>query len=481
MDTERPRDRDSDELCYARATDLAAALAAGRLSARELLDACLARIARLNPHVNALCTLAVDEALTEARRLDDALAVGGPVGPLHGLPVGIKDLVPTAGIRTTFGSPIFANHVPAEDALVVQRLRAAGAIVVAKTNTPEFGAGSQTFNTVFGATRNPYDLSKTCGGSSGGSAVALACGMLPLADGTDLGGSLRNPASFNNVVGLRPSLGRVPEWPARNAWQALNVHGPMGRTAADVALALSVMAGPDARSPFTGGSAGDVAPGSLDRDWRGVRVAWTPDLGGYPVDPVVIDVCQRAVAALEGVGCHIDIACPDLDGADETFQVLRAAYFAAEHAHHLDRHRHLLKETVVWNIEQGLALSASDVAAAQTRRTALYHRVRAFLERYEFLVLPVVQVPPFAIEDTWVSVINGVPMRTYIDWMASCYVITLTGLPAASVPAGFTADGLPVGLQVVGRHRRDLEVLQLAHALEGVTGHWRRHPIVAER
>jgi amidase len=281
-------------------------------------------------------------------------------------------------------------------------------------------------------------------------------------------------------VGLRPSLGRVPEWPTRNAWQTLNVHGPMGRTAADVALALSVMAGPDARSPLTGGSAGDVAPGLRDRDWRDVRVAWTPDLGRYPVDPVVIDVCQRAVAALEGLGCRIDTACPDVDGADETFQILRAAYFAAEHAHHLEHHRHLLKETVVWNIEQGLALSAAAVAAAEARRTVLYHHVRAFLERYDFLVLPVAQVPPFAIEEQWVSVINGVPMRSYIDWMASCYVITLTGLPAASVPAGFTADGLPVGLQIVGRHQRDLEVLQLAHALEGVTQHWRRHPVVAE-
>lgn len=467
---------DTDDLCFARATDLAADLAAGRLSARELLEACLARIARLDPQVNAICTLAADQARAAALRLDEAFARGGPVGPLHGLPVGIKDLVPTAGIRTTFGSPIYRDYVPRVDALVVERMRAAGAIVVGKTNTPEFGAGSQTFNAVFGATRNPYDPTKTCGGSSGGSAVALACGMLPLADGTDLGGSLRNPASFNNVVGIRPSIGRVPEWPARSAWQVLNVHGPMGRTAADVALALSVMSGPDARAPLSNGVAGESLRGPLERSWQGARIAWTPDLGRYPVDRGVVTVCESAVTTLEGLGCRIDLASPDFDGADETFQVLRAAYFAAEHAHHLAAHRDLLKDTVVWNIEQGQALTAAQVASAEARRTAIYHNVRAFMEHYDFLVLPVAQVPPFPLDEPWVSSINDVPMLTYIDWMASCYAITLTGLPAASVPAGFTDAGLPVGLQIVGRHHRDIDVLQLAHALEGATGHWRRHP-----
>lgn len=472
------RGADTDELCFARAVDLATRLATGTLSARELLEACLVRIARVNPQVNAVCTLVAEDARRHAQRLDDLWARGGPVGPLHGVPIAIKDLVPTAGIRTTFGSPVFEHYVPRVDALVVERARAAGAIVLGKTNTPELGAGSQTFNTIFGATRNPYDLTKTCGGSSGGSAVALACGMVPLADGTDLGGSLRNPASFSNVVGLRPSLGRVPEWPARNAWHALNVHGPMGRCAADAALLLSVMAGADTRAPFSSGADAATFRASLGRDWRGTRIAWTPDFGRYPVEPAVVTVCEAAVRELGGLGCTVECAHPDVAGADEAFQVLRAAYFAGEHGHLLADHRDRLKDTVVWNIEKGLALTSSDVARAEQARTSLYHAVRVFLEHYDFLVLPVAQVQPFAIEIPWLSSINGIPLQSYIDWMASCYVVTLTGLPAISVPAGFTSEGLPVGLQIVGRHQRDFEVLQLAHAFETATGHGQRRPSI---
>lgn len=464
------------DLCYASARDLAAMIAARSVSSAEVLEAHLDRVRRDNPHVNAICTLVEEPARAAARRADDLAARGEPLGPLHGLPIVIKDLVPTAGIRTTWGSRIYADVVPTEDAVSVERIKRAGAIIIGKSNTPELGAGSQTFNEVFGETRNPYDTTRTCGGSSGGSAVALACGMVPLADGTDMGGSLRNPASFCNVVGFRPSIGRVPEWPARSAWHTLSVPGPMGRSAADVAWLLAVMAGPDPRAPLSIDESGDRFRGDLRRAFRGTRVAWSATLGRYPVERVVRDVCAAAAASLGDLGCEVDAADPDVSGADEIFQTLRAASFAGAYADDLERHRDLMKDTVIWNVERGLALSARDVARAETARTALYHRVRTFLERYEFLVLPTVQVAPFPIEERWVASIDGVELRTYIDWMATCYVITLTGLPAVSVPAGFTPGGLPVGLQIVGRHHRDFDVLQLAHAFELATGHGRRRP-----
>jgi amidase len=300
--------------------------------------------------------------------------------------------------------------------------------------------------------------------------------MVALADGSDLGGSLRNPGSFCNVVGFRPSPGRVPSWPATLAWFTLAVEGPMARTVGDVALLLSVLAGPDPRDPRSLPERGAAFLAPLERDLTGVRVAWTADLGRYPVDPQVVTVCRQAVDALSDLGCRVEEAAPDLTGVDEVFQVLRAWTMAQTRRADYRDHRDLLKETVVWNIERGLRLSGADVAAAEEVRTAIYHRVRRFTERYEYLVLPVSQVPPFPIEVDWVREVNGVPLETYIDWMATCYAITVTELPAVSVPAGFTPDGLPVGLQIVGRRHQDLSVLRLAHALEGATGHGRRRP-----
>ena len=442
------------------------------------MEAQLAAIDRVNPKtLNAIVTLVPDEARERAVKADAALARGDRVGPLHGLPVAHKDLVPTKGIRTMFGSKVFAQFVRDEDALLVQRLRAASAITIGKTNTPEFGAGSQTFNDVFGVTRNPYDLTKTCGGSSGGAAVALAAGMTPLADGTDMGGSLRNPASFCNVVGLRPSPGRVPEWPRLTSWvPGQSVSGPMGRTVADVALMLSAMAGPDPRDPLSLDEPGTTFAQSLERDFAGVRIAWTEDLGGLPFDPRVTAVVDEQRATLEALGCTLEDAAPDLSDADEIFKVWRAWAFELAYGEIVETHSTEVKDTVAWNVAQGRRLTGPQLGAVERLRTDLYHRVRAFMETHDFLALPVSQVPPFDIDQPYVTEINGTPMETYIDWMRSCYYVTVMGLPAVSVPAGFTPEGLPVGLQIVGRSRDDLGVLQLAHAVEQATGFGKRRP-----
>jgi amidase len=442
------------------------------------MEAHLAQIERVNPIVNAIVTLLPERALAGARSADDTLARGEAVGPLHGLPVAHKDLANTAGVRTTQGSPIYADFVPDVDEIIVERLRLGGAIMLGKTNTPEFGAGSQTFNPVFGATRNPYDLTKTCGGSSGGAAVSLACGMVPLADGSDSGGSLRNPAGYCNVAGLRPSPGRVPSASARHAWGTLGVDGIMARTAADVALGLSAVAGPDTRSPISLAEPGSVFAQPIERDFRGVRVAWLGDIPGMPVDRRVWAVLDRQREVFETLGCVVEDATPDFAGADEAFKILRAFGFALGLGDVVDAHPGLVKDTVVWNVEQGRRLTGADVGRAERLRTELYHRVRRFMERYEFLLLPVSQVPPFDINQPYVTEIEGVAQETYIDWMRSCYYISITSLPAASVPGGFTAEGLPVGLQIVGRPHADFAVLQLAHAFEAETRYWKTRPQV---
>ena len=410
------------------------------------------------------------------RAADAALARGEAPGPLHGLPIAVKDLTRTRGMRTTWGSPIYRDFVPEEDDLYVERLRAAGAIIIGKTNTPEFGAGSHTFNAVFGATRNPYATGRTCGGSSGGAAVAVACGMLPVADGTDMGGSLRNPASWSNVVGFRTSPGRVPAWPHTMLYNPLSVAGPIARNVADAALLLSAMAGPDPRVPLSIDTPGSRFRETLERDFAETRIAWSPTLGGYPVEPAVLDVCGAAVDRFAELGCVVEEADPDLRDVDETFGILRAFAFAMRHEEHLASHREKLKETVIWNAEQGLALGAMDIAHAEAKRAALFDRMVELFGRYDYLVCPTTQVPPFPIETEWVSEIDGVKLDTYFDWMASCYAITVTTCPSISVPAGFTDDGLPIGLQIVAAPRCDFEVLQLARAYEGVTDFSARRP-----
>ncbi|MGQ0547777.1 MAG: amidase [Betaproteobacteria bacterium] len=462
------------ELCFMPATRLARLLRARQVSATEVTRAFIAQIERVNPQVNAIVTFLPERALKQAKLLDKKKPAAEDI--LWGLPIAYKDVVPTKGIRTTFGSPIYRDHVPAEDHLIVERLSAAGAIAIGKTNTPEFAAGSQTFNAVFGATLNPYDLSRTCGGSSGGAAAAVACGMLPFADGSDLGASLRNPGNFCNVVGFRPSPGRVPAWPSSDAWQTMTVIGPLARTVADCALLFSAMAGPDPRDPTSIDETGKIFLKNLNRSFRKTRVAWSRDLGGLPVEPAVTEALQPHRRTLKELGCAVEDAEPDLAGADEAFHVLRAVGFVQKYGELLKTRRELLKPDVVWNIEQGLALDGARIARAQALRTEIFHRMRRFMQRYEFLCLPVNQVLPFPVTQPWVGEINGVKLGNYLDWMKTCYYITVTGHPAISAPAGFTPAGLPVGLQIVGRHRDDLGVLQLAHAFESATGPWRRRP-----
>jgi amidase len=476
MDHEKTTPKAGNE--YPTATELARSIRECHASAVEVMERHLKRIEECNPRINAIVTLLPEQAMERARAADERLSRGEEVGPLHGLPVAHKDLVPTKGVRTTYGSSVYKDHVPDADALIVERLRNAGAIMVGKTNTPEFGAGSQTFNKVFGATVNPYDATKTCGGSSGGAAAALACGMLPIADGSDVGGSLRNPASFCNVVGMRPSVGRVPSWPGLAAWFPLATEGPMARTVDDVALMLSAMAGPDPRSPVALPETGAVFAAPRDRDFSGVRVAWSPDLGGIPVDSQVSAVIEKALPVFEDLGCEMEVAEPDFSGADEIFTTWRAWYYELNYGNLLKDHRDKLKDTVVWNIEAGQRLTGPQLGRAEKQRTELYHRVREFTEVYEFLILPVVQVPPFDVNQPYVTEINGIEMSNYIEWMKSCYYITVTGLPAISVPCGFTPEGLPIGLQIVGRYRDDLGVLQLARAFEQATRFGQRRPTV---
>jgi amidase len=440
------------------------------------MEAHLAQIERINPKVNAIVTFLPEQAMEQAKAADEAQARGKELGTLHGLPIAHKDLVLTRGIRTTFGSLAFKDFIPEEDEIIVERLRNAGAITIGKTNVPEFGAGSQTYNEVFGETLNPYDTYKTCGGSSGGAAVALACGMTPIADGSDLGGSLRNPANFCNVVGFRPSPGRVPTWPHFVGWFPLSVEGPMARTVQDTALMLSAIAGPDPRSPISITEPGNVFSKPLERSFKNVRIAWSHDLGTLPVDPRVTEVIEKQHHVFEDTGCLVEESAPDFTDADEVFKIWRAWRFELAHSELLPTHRDQLKDTVVWNIEEGMKLSGPQIGQAERKRTELYHRVRQFMESYEFLILPVNQVPPFDVKQRYVMEINGVDMDTYIDWMKSCYFISVTGLPAISVPCGFTTEGLPVGVQIVGRHQDDFGVLQLAYAFEQATGFWKRRP-----
>jgi amidase len=472
----------TEELCYAPARTLARWIRTRRVSATEVMRAFIARIERLNPRVNAIVTFVPEQALRQARALDHRRGKANrEMGPLAGLPIAYKDLVPTRGIRTTFGSVVYRDHVPEEDALLVERLKAAGAITLGKTNTPEFGAGSQTYNAVFGTTLNPYDTTKTCGGSSGGAAVAVACGMLPFADGSDLGASLRNPGNFCNVVGFRPSTGRVPNYPSQGPWSSMAELGPIARTASDAALLLAAMAGPDPRAPAAYNEPGKVFLRPLGRDFRRVRVAWSRDLGGLPMDPRVTKalVAQRAVFA--SLGCIVEEAEPDLSGANEAFRVLRAVAFVQRLGELYRTRRVALKDTVIWNVEEGLRLAPERIAAAEARRAEVYQRTRRFFERYEFLLAPVNQVPPFPASEPWVREIGGTRMNDYLEWMKSCYLITVTGHPAASVPAGFTGDDppLPVGIQIVGRFRDDFGVLQLAHAFQQANPAWKQRPPIA--
>jgi amidase len=467
----------STEVCDLSAVEQAGLLRRREISARELLSAHLTRIEAGNKQVNAIVTLVAEQAMDEAVLADKRLVAGQPVGALHGLVAAHKDTHNTAGIRTTFGSPLLRDNVPDADELVISRMKEAGAITVGKTNVPEFGGGSHTFNPLFGATRNPYNLERSAGGSSGGAAAALATGMASIADGSDMGGSLRNPASFCNVVGLRPSPGRVPSYPNLAAWSTMLVQGPMGRTVEDVALLLSVQAGDDPRSPIALGGDGSEYTASLERDLTGLRVAWSPDLGGaVPVDSAVTDTLAPQVKVFESLGCVVEETCPDFSGAEEVFRTLRAWQFELQLGSLLDTAPDRLKSSLVWNIEEGRRLTGSDLGRAERLHTELYHRMRLFFEDYDVLLLPVSQVVPFEVDTEYPLEINGIQQQSYLDWMRSAYFVSAAGNPALSVPGGFTPDGLPVGLQIVGRHRGETELLQVGHAFEKATAFGSRRP-----
>jgi amidase len=437
----------------------------------------LARIARVNPKINAIVAKFDDDrCLALADDVDRRLARGETLGPLGGLPIAFKDLEPAVGFPCTRGSTIFRDVMPEEDSLVVERLRGAGAIAIGKTNVPEFGMGSHSYNRVYGTTLNPYDTTKSAGGSSGGAGAALAAGLVPIADGSDLGGSLRNPANFNNIVALRPTVGLVPTAPGVLPFLGFGVKGPMGRSVADVAWLLSVMAGPDARDPACYPSDPSVFAGPLERVFDGVRVAWCPDLGGLPLDRRVRAVLESQRGTFEQLGCIVEEAVPDLTGADEVFLVTRAWRAWTALGPLLAQHGHEMKPEAVGEIEAGARLSGAKIAGALTRHGEILERVRRFQERFEFLVCAVNQVPPFDATLDWPKEIEGVAMDGYIAWMRSAYWITVTFRPAISVPAGFTPEGLPVGVQIVGRHRDDLGVLQIGHAFEQATGVGRRRP-----
>jgi amidase len=461
-----------DEICDLSAVELVGRMRSRDLSAREVMTAHLARIERVNPKVNAVVTLVAERAMAGAARADELMARGEAAGILHGLPVAHKDLVDTAGIRTTRGSRFYRDNVPALDAVIVSRIRAAGAITCGKTNTPEFGAGSQTFNEVFGATRNPYDLTRTCGGSSGGAAVALACGMVPIADGSDMGGSLRNPAAFCNVVGLRPSPGRVPG--PEGSWSPLGVAGPMARSVADVALFLSAIAGYDSASPLSIAEDAGRFRAPLERDFKGVRVAWWRGLGGIPFEPEIRQVVDANRRVFESLGCTVEEAEPNFAGVDEAFPALRFTASHPQYAPLVREHPEWVKDTIKYEVAEAERLTAAVIGRAVARQTQMYDQGRQFFERYDYFVLPVTQVVPFDVNVPYPTEVAGTPMTTYIDWMRSCWYVSFMSNPAMSVPAGFTAGGLPVGIQIVGRHRDEWSLLQMAHAFEQATQHGKR-------
>lgn len=469
------------ELLCSSAREVVRLLRAEEVSPLELVELALARIEAVEPLVNAVPTRCAERAREQARRIM-AGAVTPPEdgrGWLAGLPVVIKDLNDVAGVRTTYGSPIFAEHVPARSGYEVERLEARGAIVLGKSNTPEFGAGAQTFNEVFGVTRNPWNTDLTCGGSSGGAAVALATGECWLANGSDLGGSLRTPAAFCAVVGLRPSPGRVAHGPSLSPFQTLAVEGPMARDVRDLALLLDAQAGFDPRDPLTFDPPAEPFVVAVERDPGLRRVAFSADLGGItPVDPEVARICRRAAERLAELGCEVVLdACPDFGAAVEVFRVLRAEHFVTTRAPLLERHRMQLKPEVIWNIETGMKLEAAEIGRAERLRAEMQRSAAAFMERFDLLLCPAAVVPPFPVEIRWIEELQGHRFPSYIDWVAITYAITLTGLPALSLPCGFTETGLPVGLQMVGKPRGEAALLAAAARLEELLGIARLLPI----
>jgi amidase len=468
-----------DEICFMRAVDILDAIRRKNLSAREVMYAHLKQINRVNTKVNAVVTLVQeDQLMAQAAAADEALANGRWLGPLHGLPVAVKDLHETKGIRTTFGSPLHKDYVPEFDCRVVQREKEAGAIVIGKTNVPEFGLGSQTFNPVFGPTRNPYDVTKTCGGSTGGGSVAVACGMVPLADGSDMGGSLRNPPNFCNIVGIRPSAGRVSNIPTQLGWSPFSVAGPVARNVTDCAFFLSVLAGFDLHSPISIDQTGAQFAQPLgNRSFEGVRVAMFKDLG-LPWEPEVKSAVQAQRRVFESLGCIVEDAEPDFSDANESFLAWRHWSTELSYGDLIATHGDQLNAYIHWHVEEGRKLTGPYLSRIEAKRTALYQRLCGFKGEYDFFVLPVNQVLPFDVNTHYPTEIAGVKMENYLAWMKSAYYISAAGNPAISVPCAFSPSGLPIGMQIVGRHHDEWGILQLAYAFEQATNVGKRRPVV---
>jgi len=466
----------SDNLWLWTATELAESIRTGDISAIEVTEAHLDRIQAVNDQVNAIVTLEPQLALDQAKQIDKARAKGQPLGPLAGVPMAHKDLTLTKGIRTTFGSRRFKTFIPNKDAVIIERLKQAGAVSLGKTNTSEWGAGSQTFNSLYGTTRNPYDLTKTCGGSSGGAAAALAARMVPLCDGSDLGGSLRNPASFCNIVGFRTTAGRVPIVPSDNPDDPLPIAGPMARNIDDCALLLGVMAGVHPEAPLS-----DLPPLACKPPIKPLtgefKIALSADFGQQlPVEPEVADLIEKQSRTLTNAGFNVEPTCPELNDAGYAFHILRAVAFARRHGEGVRTRPEDYKSTIIWNVEAGLGLQQEEINWASAEKLALQSRFLAFFETYDFLLAPTVQVLPFNAQIEYVTEINGIEMQSYIDWMQSCSIISLTGFPALSLPVGFSRQGLPVGVQIIGKPHAETAVLQLAKTLELHHPVWRQLP-----
>jgi Asp-tRNA(Asn)/Glu-tRNA(Gln) amidotransferase A subunit family amidase len=456
-----------EEVCFMPATELAGAVRAKQLSPVEVTEAVLARIERVNPKIAAYCTIVPDEARRAARAAEAAVMRGAALGPLHGVPTSFKDLTPTTGIRTTFGSKIYEHHVPAEDAVVVERAKAAGAILLGKTNTPEFGCKPVTDNLLFGPTRNPWHLDRIAGGSSGGAAAALAAGLGAIAEGSDLAGSIRIPASCCGVVGLKPSIGRVPRYPAPNGWTSFSVVGPMARTVADTALLLNVMAGPDERDPISLPNTGEDFLRAIEGGVRGWRLAWSADLGYAPVDPEVRRMCDAAAKAFAGLGCVVEEAHPGFEDPEGLFVSLTAPMRAGALGGYLEQWKDQMDPILVKRIGLAHGKTAVDLEKAAHARTALWQVVRRFFERYDLLLTPTISLVPFPLETgAFPPEVAGRPIDSPLGWIPLTFPFSITGQPAISVPAGWTADGLPVGLQIVGRRHADAAVLRAAAAFE---------------
>jgi amidase len=451
------------------ARELASLIRSRAVSPVEVLDAHLAEIERLNPSLNAIVTLAADQARVAAHAAEDAVARGDKLGPLHGLPVGIKDVTVTAGIRTTFGSPLFKDNIPDEDAEVVRRLKSAGAIVLAKTNTPEFATGANTVNDVFGATRNPWNLELSPAGSSGGSAVAVATGMLPIAQGTDFGCSIRIPAAFCGIVGIRPTPGLTPNHPMPLSWDPGQVHGPLARTAEDAAMMLDAMVGFSRLSPISVAPPWPSALAAVERtsDAKGLRIAYTSDIAGIGVDAEIDRICRRAAEGLRGAGATVEPVAFNVSEGRDPYQTWRGAWMVGQQFARMS----LLEQfgdNLKGNIKAGLKVTTLDLAKAEQIRTQVFHRFRELFDRYDVLLTPATPVRPYPVTMNFPREINGREFENYVDWIAPAFLVTLVSLPAGSVPAGMTGDGLPVGLQIVAPRFEEPKILSIAKLVQGL-------------